>query len=511
MSLADDTTTGIETATPTANTAHFDVIIVGAGISGIDAAYHLQKMCPGKTFTLLERQESFGGTWRTHRYPGIRSDSDLFTFGFGWKPWVGPPIASASEILKYLDEVLDEEDIRRHIRYSQTVKAAQWSSEEALWRLTVETADGLAEMTCHFLWMCQGYYRHTEGYTPDFPGADRFRGRIVHPQTWPEDLDYAGKKVVVIGSGATAATVIPAMAGTAGHITMLQRSPTYFSAIPNRYDLANTMRTLGVPEVHVHEAARQKVLADGELIAWRSFHDPDGLKADLFTMARAYLGDDFDMTPFTPSYRPWQQRLAVIPDGDMFRAIRAGQASVVTDTIKTFDQAGIQLSSGRHLDADIIVTATGFNLCALGDIAFTVDGEPREWANSISWHSTLFTGFPNMAWVFGYLRTSWTVRADMIADLVCRLLNHMDARGADQVVPELRAEDADMRLGPFVTDENFSAGYLQRLIHILPKQGDRGPWLNTQDYYYEKDVIPSADLEDGTLVFSSRVRAHAAE
>ena len=482
--------------------AHFDVLIVGAGISGIDAAYHLGQQCPAKSFALLDNQESFGGTWLTHKFPGIRSDSDLFTFGYKWKPWSGPPIATAGEILSYLDETLDEHDIRQHIRYRHEVRAATWASEDKRWTLEVARIDTGADLrlTCNFLWMCQGYYRHAQGYTPDFPGMDRFPGPIVHPQTWPEDLDYKGKTVLVIGSGATAATMIPAMADDCAHITMLQRSPTFFYARPNRNEVADMLRQLDIPEEWTHEIVRRSILLDQQIITRRSFDDSAALKDELIAGVRMYLGDDFDVaTHFTPSYRPWRQRLAIVPDGDLFKGIRSGKASVVTDRIETFTERGILLKSGTELEADIIVTATGFNLSALGDIDFTIDGRPLDFADCWAHRGILFSGVPNMAWVFGYLRTSWTMRADMVSEFVCRLLNHMAEKGAEVVTPQLREEDKDMPALPLVDPENFNAGYLMRNMHIMPKQGDRQPWIFSQDYYTEKDEIPAADLEDGTL------------
>ena len=481
---------------------HFDVLIVGAGISGIDAAYHLGQQCPGKSFALLDNQESFGGTWLTHKFPGIRSDSDLFTFGYKWKPWSGPPIATAEEILSYLDETLDEHDIRQHIRYRHEVRAATWASEDKRWTLEVARIDTGADLrlTCNFLWMCQGYYRHAQGYTPDFPGMDRFPGPIVHPQTWPEDLDYKGKTVLVIGSGATAATMIPAMADDCAHITMLQRSPTFFYARPNRNEVADMLRQLDIPEEWTHEIVRRSILLDQQIITRRSFDDSAALKDELIAGVRMYLGDDFDVaTHFTPSYRPWRQRLAIVPDGDLFKGIRSGKASVVTDRIETFTERGILLKSGTELEADIIVTATGFNLSALGDIDFTIDGRPLDFADCWAHRGILFSGVPNLAWVFGYLRTSWTMRADMVAEFVCRLLNHMAEKGAEVVTPQLREADKAMPALPFVDPENFNAGYLMRNMHIMPKQGDRQPWIFSQDYYTEKDEIPAADLEDGTL------------
>lgn len=483
---------------------YFDVIIVGAGVSGIDAAYHLRQHCPDKRYVILEAQADFGGTWLTHKFPGIRSDSDLFTYGYAWKPWSGPPIATAEEIRKYLDEVLDEQDIRRHIRYRHRITRAEWSSETCLWTLWAEHGDGkeTATFTCRFLWMCQGYYHHERGYTPDFPGMERFRGPIVHPQTWPDDLDYKDKTVVVIGSGATAATLIPAMADDCAHITMLQRSPTYFNTRANRDELVDMLRALDLPQSWIHEIARRKVLYDQKVITDRSFHDSDALKRDLINGVRAHLGEDFDLDPhFTPSYRPWRQRIARVPDGDLFKPIKAGKASVVTDEIETFTENGIRLKSGADLTADIIVTATGFNMSALGDIDFMIDRQPLDFSACWAHRGILFSGIPNLAWVFGYLRTSWTIRADLVCEFVCRLLNHMEAKGVDSVTPELRPEDHDMPAKPLIDPENFNAGYVTRTLHLMPKQGDRQPWIFSQDYYTEKDQIMNADLEDGTLIY----------
>ncbi len=484
---------------------HFDVLIVGAGISGIGAAHHLNEQCPDMSYVILESQDSFGGTWHTHRYPGIRSDSDLFTFGYKFKPWQGVPIATADEILNYLEETIAENHLEEHIRYRHLIKSAHWSSEEKLWTLETECkATGvILRFTCNFLWMCQGYYRHSQGYTPEFKGADKFKGQIVHPQTWPEHLDYKGKKVVVIGSGATAATIIPAMADDCEHITMLQRSPTYFAAAPNRNDLAEMLRELDIPDEWIHEIVRQKILFDQNVITHRSFEEPQALKEELIEGAKEYLGEDFDIAAhFTPHYRPWRQRLAFLPDGDLFQGIREGKASVVTDQIESFTEKGILLKSGKELEADIIITATGFNLNVLGDIDFSVDGKALDFSKTWTYRGIMYTGVPNMAWVFGYLRTSWTMRSDLISGFVCRLLNHMAAKGATVCTPELRKKDRNMSPRPFIDPENFNPGYLMRSMHMMPKQGDHEPWLFSQDYYTEKDELPVCDLDDGALVYN---------
>ena len=485
-------------------TEHVDVLIVGAGISGIGGAYHLRDQCPDKTFVVLENQDGFGGTWRTHTYPGVRSDSDLHTFGYRFKPWRNAPIGSAEEIMTYLGEVIDENDLARHIRYQHAISAATWSSEDKLWTLEVtQTSTGeQLRFTANFLWMCQGYYRHSEGYTPTWEGMENFRGPIVHPQTWPDDLDYAGKNVVVIGSGATAATLIPAMVDDCNHITMLQRSPTYFATGRNINELVESLREIDIDEAWIHEIARRRVLHDQHAFMELAATEPDMVKEELFAAIREYLGDDYDIEKhFGPSYRPWQQRVAFVPDGDLFQGIASGQASVVTDHIVRFNETGIELASGEQLDADIIVTATGFNLNVLGDIAFTIDGEPLAFHDSVTYRGTMFSGIPNMAWVFGYFRASWTLRADMIGDFVCRLLRHMDDKGAAMVTPTLREADADMALLPWVDPENFNPGYLSRGLHLLPKQGDREPWQHKQMYWVEKDELPAADLDDGTLVY----------
>jgi cation diffusion facilitator CzcD-associated flavoprotein CzcO len=484
------------------NSQHVDVLIVGAGISGIGAAYHLRDQCPDKSFVVLEALESFGGTWLMHRYPGIRSDSDLYTFGYRFKPWTGPPIATAEEIRTYMGEVIEENDLERHIRYGHKITAASWSSDEKLW-----TVDGVRtdtnepiRFTANFLWMCQGYYRHAEGYTPEWDGVGEFAGQIVHPQTWPEDLDYRDKKVLVIGSGATAATLVPAIAGDCAHVTVLQRSPTYFIPGRNENELADQLRELEIDDAWIHEIVRRRVLKDQAEFTRRALEEPEAVTQELLAGVRAYLGPDFDVEKhFTPRYRPWRQRVAFVPDGDIFQGIASGQASIVTDEIDRFTEKGILLKSGEHLEADIIVTATGFNLCVLGDIEFSIDQKRIDFADAVTYHGMMFTGVPNMLWIFGYFRASWTLRVDLLGDFVCRLLKHMDENGSRSVTPALRPEDAAMPLQSWIDPENFNPGYLMRSMHLMPKRGDKAEWQHTQDYWAEKEMIPAIDLDDSAF------------
>jgi len=484
---------------------HVDVLIVGAGISGIGGAYHLRQQCPEKTFLILEALESFGGTWLTHKYPGIRSDSDLYTFGYRFKPWTSAPIATAAEILKYLGEVIAENHLADHIRYRHRIAQARWCSQDARWTIaaTDEATGAHKRFTANFLYMCQGYYRHQEGFTPRWAGMESYQGQIVHPQTWPTDLDLSGKQVLVIGSGATAATLVPAIANDCAHVTMLQRSPTYFIPGMNQNELADMLRVLKIDETWIHEIVRRKILFDQQEITRRSFEEPELLTKELLDGVRAFLGPEYDVAKhFTPRYRPWRQRIAFVPDGDLFQGITAGKASVVTDEIDHFDATGIALKSGDHLAADVIVTATGFNLSVMGDIEFIVDDIPVIWPQTVTYRGMMFTGVPNLVWVFGYFRASWTLRADLVADFVCKLLNHMDAKGVHRVVPALRPEDHDMPILPWIDPENFNPGYLMRGLHLLPKRGDKPEWQHNQDYWAEKDAIPGIDLEDAAFVYS---------
>jgi monooxygenase len=504
MTTTTESATVQESRGDRSGTQHVDVLIVGAGVSGIGAAHHLQEQFPDRSFVILDAQDNRGGTWWTHRYPGVRSDSDLFTYGYRFKPWRGPSIAAGEEILNYLDEVIDEDDLGRHIRYHHRATAASWSTEDRRWTVEVTRGDTGEQLqfTTDFLWMCQGYYNHTKPYQPQWEGLDRFQGLVVHPQQWPQDLDLAGKRVVVIGSGSTAATLIPAIAQDAAHVTMLQRSPSYFLAPPLTHELAVTLRQLDIPEDWTHEILRRAYAAQFNELARMSLKAPDELHTFLMESLKPLLPEGFDIEKhFTPRYRPWQQRIAIVPEGDLFAALREGKASIVTDTIETFTERGIRVSSGEEFEADVVVTATGFNLSAFGDVAFTVDGEPVEFPERVTWRGIMISGIPNMAYVFGYFRHSWTLRADLVSDLVCRLFETMEAKGATMVVPTLRPEDADMQIRPWSDPENFNAGYVMRSQHVLFKQGDREPWTHMAEHAEEMELLPKADLDDGTLVY----------
>ena len=485
---------------------HRDVIIIGAGISGLGAACHIQNELPGKDYVILEGRGAIGGTWDLFKYPGIRSDSDLYTFGYDFKPWHGQPIATAPEILSYLGEVVEENGLEPNIRFNHWVKDASWSSEDALWTVTAELDGQEQTFTGNFLFMCQGYYDYEAGYQPDFPGQDDFKGRLIHPQHWPEDLDYTGKRMVVIGSGATAATILPAAAEQAAHVVQLQRSPSYYYSLDNSVedDIIVELRELDTPEEWIHGIKKRKMLQFGEEIAERSASEPDVVKAELIEMAREALPGDFDVDKhLTPSYGPWKERLCLLPDGDMFEAISGGKASIVTDEIDRIVENGILLKSGEVLEADIIVAATGIELCGLGNINYAVDGQPISVSDQFTYKGIMISDMPNLAWIFGYIRSSWTLRSDLIAHYVTRLLKHMDDLGVRQVTPRLREQDQGMNGKAFIDPEDFAPGYIRRGAHRLPKQSDQGPWVNCQDYYEEKDVIPEAGFDDGALVFGN--------
>ncbi len=483
---------------------HFDVIIVGAGISGVGSAYHLQTQCPGKSYVVLEMKDTFGGTWETHKYPGVRSDSDLYTFGYRFKPWIGKPIATAQEILSYMGEVIEENGIDDHIRYGHRITDCSWSSKDSLWTVTaVRKSDGhTITFTTGFLWMCQGYYDHEKPYIPDWKGISDYKGHFVHAQLWDPATEYAGKRVLVIGSGATAATVVPAFAEKAAHVTMLQRSPTYFLCGPNENELATRLREVGIDEETIHRVTRATILHDQNVMAERCQNEPDVVFEELKTAVRSYVGEDFEFEPhFTPRYRVWQQRLAFCPDGDVFRAAAEGKVSVVTDTIDCFTAKGVRTASGEEIEADIIVAATGFRMSMMGGVPFTVDGERVEWNETLNYRGMMFTGVPNLVWVMGYFRASWTLRVDMLGDFVCGLLNHMDEKGVRKVEVALRDEDAGMDIVPWIEPDNFNPGYLVRAIDQLPKAGAKSDWRHNQDYWRERDEIPAIDLDGAEFVY----------
>ena len=480
---------------------HVDVLVVGAGISGIGAAYHLQTSSPDRSFVILEGRADIGGTWDLFRYPGVRSDSDMHTLGYSFKPWKHEKsIADGPAILEYLRETVDEYGIEQYIRFNHLVTTASWSTDDARWTVTARRTDTdeTVTYTCSFLFMCSGYYSYKGGYTPEFPGVDGFEGQIVHPQQWPDDLDYAGKRVVVIGSGATAMTLVPAMAEDAGHVTMLQRSPTYVVARPAQDGIANRLRKL-LPESLAYKIVRKKNVALGQLFYDRTRKQPAKVKDKLLGLTRKELGDEMVDQHFTPSYNPWDQRLCLIPDGDLYEALKDGSASVVTDHIETFTPTGIRLQSGQHLDADIIVTATGLQLVTVGEMDFTVDGEPVDFSRTWTYKGLAYSDIPNLVSSFGFINASWTLRADITCDFVCRLLNHMRDTGTDYCVPRLRPSDADMPQRPWIDD--FSAGYMQRIMPMMPKQGDRAPWINTQRYHQDLKLISKASVDDDVMQF----------
>ncbi|MEM7141849.1 MAG: NAD(P)/FAD-dependent oxidoreductase [Actinomycetota bacterium] len=482
---------------------HFDVVIVGAGISGIGAAYHLKTHCPDHTFTILEGRDDIGGTWDLFRYPGIRSDSDMHTLGYSFKPWEAEKsIADGPSIMAYLRETVAENDIGPHIQFNSLVTTAEWSTPDARWELATEDAESgeVRTVTGNFLFMCSGYYSYKGGYEPEFEGRGRFQGEVIHPQKWPEDLDYADKNVVIIGSGATAVTLVPAMADTAAHVTMLQRSPTYVVSAPS-VDPINKVLKKVLPAKAAYAITRKKNTALGEFFYRQTRERPERIKRRMLGQVRKELGDDYDIdTHFTPTYNPWDQRVCLVPDSDLFGALRSGKAEVVTDTIETFTETGIQLDSGAHLDADIIVTATGLQLVTAGEADFVVDGEKIDFSETWSYKGLGYSDVPNLVSSFGYINASWTLRADLTCEYVCRLLNHMRATGTDTCVPTLRASDADMPRRPYIDD--FSSGYMQRMMPMLPKQGDRAPWLNTQRYSEDKKLFREGPLDDGVMQFT---------
>ncbi|NJM50175.1 MAG: NAD(P)/FAD-dependent oxidoreductase [Sphingomonadales bacterium] len=481
--------------------ADVDVLIVGAGLSGIGAAAHLTMQCPNKSYAIVEQRADMGGTWDLFRYPGIRSDSDMHTLGYRFKPWLHEKtIADGPAIWDYVHETAQEYGVEKHIHFRHRVLRADWSSAEALWTVTAQREEDGAEVQfrANFLFMCAGYYNYDEGYKPDFPGQDDFKGRVIHPQHWPEDFDYKNKNVVVIGSGATAVTIVPVMAKTAAKVTMLQRSPTYMVSRPAIDPFSQFMRKI-LPEKAAYAVTRWRNINWQRLVYWRARSSPDKMSKTLLDEARAAMpGYKNFETDFTPKYGPWEQRLCLVPDADMFEAINNGKAEVVTDHIDHWTEKGIRLKSGKLLEADAIVTATGLNLVLLGQTELSIDGKTVNLADHVNYKGVMFNDIPNMASVFGYVNASWTLKTDIVADYVCRLLNMMDQKGARIANPHL--DDLDMPRLPFVSD--FSSGYFARSFDMLPKNGDRHPWRVLQNYAAEKKILTKDPVDDGVMLFS---------
>lgn len=491
------------TADGTAPDTRLDVVIVGAGLSGIGAARHLQDQCPGLDYQILEARDAIGGTWDLFRYPGIRSDSDMHTLGYAFRPWRdGKAIADGPAIRSYVRETAQEAGIERRIRFRQRLRAADWCSEAAEWRLTIDDlASGETRMLrTRFLFMCAGYYRYDRGHMPDFPGLEDFGGTFLHPQFWPEDLDHRDKRVVVIGSGATAVTLVPALADTAREVVMLQRSPTWVIARPARDRLANALGAL-LPARWAYALTRLKNTAMQQWFYRRTRVAPGQVRKHLLARARKALGPEFDVdTHFTPSYDPWDQRVCLVPDGDLFAVLREGRARVVTDRIERITTTGIRLESGQELAADIIVSATGLELVVLGGVAFSVDGEAVDFSKRWTYKGIMCSDVPNLVSVFGYINASWTLKADLTAAWTCRLLNHMREHGYRAAVPRVPEGLATMPDRDWI--EGFDAGYMRRAMHRFPRQGDRAPWVNPQDYRADRKLFLRDPIDDGALVFA---------
>jgi monooxygenase len=483
-----------------------DVLIVGAGLSGIGAACHLQDRSPGRSYAILEARADLGGTWDLFRYPGIRSDSDMHTLGYRFKPWTEErTITDGASILRYIRETAGEHGIDRHIRYRHRVVSAEWSSERARWTVEAERLDSgeSVRLSCAFLWACGGYYRYDEGYTPEFPGQERFGGRTVHPQHWPEDLDYEDRRVVVIGSGATAVTLVPAMAERARKVTMLQRSPTYIASLPAADPIAKALRRL-LPARAAYAIVRWKNVLLQTAVYQLSRRRPGLLKAMIRRGVRRALPPGYDIdTHFSPRYNPWDQRLCLVPDGDLFKAIGEGSAEVVTDRIESFTEDGIRLESGGELPADVIVTATGLNLLFIGGMRLAVDGEEVEVGKRMAYKGMMLAQVPNFAFTVGYTNASWTLKADLVSEYVCRLLAHMDEHGYDTCVPQ---PDPSVAEEPLL---DFNAGYVLRSLDLLPKQGSREPWRLRQNYALDLRAIRFGPVEDGTMEFRAAARRPA--
>ncbi|MGY1753600.1 flavin-containing monooxygenase [Blastococcus sp. SYSU D01042] len=479
---------------------HVDVLVVGAGLSGIGAACHLQVECPDKTYAVLESRGAVGGTWDLFRYPGIRSDSDMFTLGYDFKPWTGAKaIADGGSIREYIRETAREHGVEEKIRFHHQVLSADWSSADARWTVTARRTDTgeTVTLTCSWLSVCSGYYRYDEGFRPEFPGEERFTGQLIHPQHWPEDFDGTGKRIVVIGSGATAVTLVPNLAEDAAHVTMLQRTPSYVLSLPGKDPLAELLRSR-LPARVAYPVVRWKNVLSSTALFQASRRWPDRVRALVRRLTVKQLPAGFDVdTHFNPPYDPWDQRLCLVPDGDLFRTLREGKASMVTDRIATFTETGIELASGQHLDADVVVSATGLNLLAMGGMQLSLDGEPVDVPETVSYKGMMLSGVPNFSMVIGYTNASWTLKADLVSRYVCRLLQHMDRRGLAVATPLAPPEGADL---PFL---DLAAGYVQRSIAQLPKQGRRTPWRLHQNYIKDVRLMRRGPLEDEGIAFSA--------
>lgn len=477
---------------------HVDVIVVGAGLSGIGGACHLKRECPQKRFVILEGRERMGGTWDLFRYPGVRSDSDMYTLGYRFRPWRdNKAMAGGPAILNYIRETAAEYDVEKTIRYNHRVRRASWSSEDARWTIEAESEKTMVQLTCNFLYLCTGYYDYASGYTPEWPGVERFRGSLVHPQKWPEDLDYAGKRVVVIGSGATAITLVPAMAERAAHVTMLQRSPSYVVSRPAEDKIAKFLR-LVLPDRAAYMLARWKNMLSGTFFYSLARKRPELFKWMVARGVRNQLGEKYDSKHFTPQYNPWDQRLCLVPDADLFQAIRDDRVSVVTDHIETFTEDGLLLQSGERLDADIIVTATGLVLRLFSGMQLVVDGARVDLPQTLVYKGMMFSDVPNLAFAIGYTNASWTLKCDLAAEYVCRLLNHMDHQGYSICTP--RVNDRDVGEEPVI---DFNSGYVLRALHTLPRQGSKTPWRLHQNYVRDLSMMRYGRVEDGTMEFKT--------
>ncbi|MEP2989945.1 MAG: NAD(P)/FAD-dependent oxidoreductase [Parasphingorhabdus sp.] len=473
-----------------------DVLIVGAGISGIGMAVHLRDKCPGKSFALVERREEIGGTWNLFQYPGIRSDSDMHTLGFSFEPWTEQKsIADGPSIMNYLHRIKDKHDLEKHIRFGHKVLSASWSSEDARWTVTAEKSDGsTAQIHANFVYMGAGYYDYDNPYDAQIEGISNFKGDVVHPQFWPKDYDYSGKKVVIIGSGATAVTIVPVMAEKASHVTMLQRTPTWYAARPAKDWLANTLRKI-MPEMWAYKIIRKKNVWMQDLTFKMARDKPEKVISKLEKPLKKELGNKYNKEDYTPPYGPWEQRLCLVPDSDMFKAIASGKADLKTGHIETVTENGVTLKSGETLDADIIVTATGLKMAVAGKVHFEVDGKPVNWPDHFYYKGCMFSDIPNLSIVFGYLNASWTLKADIVSEYTCRVLNHMDASATRIANPVLDTELEQEELF------DFSSGYIQRSIDELPRQSTAMPWKLNQDYLYDKPILLDHPIDDGVLQF----------